>query len=93
MATKKGRSARKASGRKAGTQTPQPATREGTKKAKILALLQRPQSATLGELMKATGWQQHSLRGFLSGALRKKMGLKLKSGLRADGVRVYKVRA
>ena len=66
--------------------------REGTKKEKVLALLRRSQGATLAEMMKITGWQSHSVRGFLSGALRKQMGLRVKSGKRDNGERVYSVR-
>jgi len=71
---------------------PVPAIVEGTKKALVLAMLRRPQGATLAELMQLTGWQSHSVRGFLSGAIAKKMVLKVRSGKRADGVRVYSVR-
>lgn len=53
--------------------------REGSKKAEILALLRREGGATLQELMAATDWQAHSVRGFLSGTLRKKMGLTVES--------------
>ena len=53
--------------------------RPGSKTAKVLDLLRRPGGASLPELQKATGWLPHSVRGFLSGALRKKMGLALTS--------------
>ena len=58
--------------------------RAGSKTAKVVDLLKRSGGATLKELMKATGWQVHSVRGFLSGALGKKMGLKVGS-TRAEG--------
>jgi len=65
--------------------------RPGTKTAKILELLKRPGGVTLRELMKATGWQAHSVRGFLSGTLGKKMGTPAESSKRADGERVYRL--
>lgn len=65
--------------------------RRGTKSAKILELLKRPGGVTLKDLMKATGWQAHSVRGFLSGTLRKKMGTPFESSKRADGERTYRV--
>jgi hypothetical protein len=65
--------------------------REGSKSAKVLGLLRQPKGATLKELMKATGWQPHSVRGFLSGAVGKKMGLTVESSKRADGDRAYKI--
>jgi len=70
-----------------------PVAGEGTKTSKILALLQRPKGATLGELQQVTAWQSHSVRGFLSGVLTGKMGLKVKSAKRADGARVYSIRS
>jgi hypothetical protein len=65
--------------------------RRGTKTAKILALLRRPNGASLPELRRATGWQPHSVRGFLSGAVKKKMGLRIDSLSRDDGKRAYRV--
>jgi Protein of unknown function (DUF3489) len=58
--------------------------RPGSKTAKLLDLLKRPGGATLKELMKAAGWQPHSMRGFLSGTVSKKMGLRLESFKRDD---------
>jgi len=69
----------------------QPTARKGTKTAKILALLGRADGASLQELRKATGWQAHSVRGFLSGALKKKMGLRVGSTKRDTGERAYRV--
>ena len=67
-------------------------TRQGSKSAKVLDWLQRSGGASLKELMKATGWQAHSVRGFLSGALSKKMGLTVTSTKAADGERRYSVK-
>ena len=72
---------------KAGTARP------GTKAAKILGLLQRPDGASIQELRKATGWQAHSVRGFLAGTLKKKMGLRVRSAKRSSGERAYRVSA
>ena len=63
--------------------------REGSKAAKVLGLLRRPDGASLKELMRATGWLAHSARGFLSGAVAKRMRLKLVSAKREDGDRRY----
>ena len=65
--------------------------RRGSKTAKILALLKRPGGASLQQLQKATGWQAHSVRGFLSGAVKKKMGLHLDSTKLSDSQRTYRV--
>src|SRR5258708_3655617 len=65
--------------------------RDGSKTAKILDLLKRPRGATSKELMKATGWLPHSVRGFLSGTVRKKMGLTVTSTKGEDGQRTYSV--
>jgi len=66
--------------------------RPGSKAAKILDLLKRPGGATLKELRKATSWQPHSIRGFLS-LLGKKKGLAVESTKSPDGERTYSVKA
>lgn len=55
------------------------AIRAGTKQARIIALLQRPEGASIAEIVEATGWQAHSARGMISGALKKKLGLPVTS--------------
>jgi hypothetical protein len=84
--TTRTQSAPKGSKKTAGT-----AARDGSKKAEIIVLLRKPKGATLAELMKATGWQAHSVRGFISGTLGKKDGLKVESAKREDGARVYSI--
>ena len=61
------------------------------KGATIVALLRRKEGATLADLTKATGWQPHSVRGFLSAQVGKKLGLQLESSKREDGQRVYRI--
>jgi hypothetical protein len=65
-------------------------TRAGSKQEKVLELLRRAEGVTIATIMKATEWQQHSVRGFFAGVVRKKLGLTLKSA-KADGVRTYRI--
>ena len=81
----------KGSKKKATSRKKAAPAREGSKKADVLELLRRSDGATLAEIMKATGWQAHSVRGFISGSLSKKMGLKVESFKRPEGERVYRI--
>jgi hypothetical protein len=62
-----------------------------SKKAQIVALLKRDQGASIDQLVLITGWQKHSVRGFLSGTMRKKMGLKIVSFKNDQGARTYRI--
>jgi hypothetical protein len=65
-------------------------TQSGTKIAKVISLLRGPKGATINALRKATGWQAHSVRGALAGAIKKKLGLDVVSEKTGD-VRTYRI--
>jgi hypothetical protein len=67
------------------------ASRPDTKHSRILAMLRAPTGATIAAMMTATDWQQHSVRGFLAGVIRKKLGLNLVSE-QTDKGRVYRIK-
>jgi len=76
----------------AATDTSKPvAIRAGTKQAQIIALLQRPESATIAEIVEATSWQAHTARGAISGALKKKLGLPVTSEMVDGRGMVYRI--
>ena len=58
----------------------------------MLTLLSRPEGASIAEMMQATNWQQHSVRGFLAGTVKKKLGFSLSSSKAADDVRRYRIK-
>ena len=62
----------------------------GSKQAAVIELLRAPTGATISAMMRSTGWQQHSVRGFLAGVVRKKLNLQLSSE-KIDGSRIYRI--
>ena len=100
VAPAKAKSGKKASpakktpkGRTKAKAAAKPEARDGSKTARILDLLKRPGGVTARELMKVTGWLPHSVRGFLSGTVGKKIRLTVTSTKGDDGERTYSVEA
>ena len=70
---------------------PAPRTRENSKQAEVIRMLQRPEGATINQICAATGWQAHTVRGTFAGAFKKKLGLTITSDKAQGGERVYRV--
>jgi hypothetical protein len=85
------KTAKSASRKRSAPVSSKPATGPHTKHARIVALLRTPAGATIASLVTATQWQQHSVRGFLAGVVRKKLGLNLVSEQTDEG-RVYRIK-
>jgi len=86
------RPARKAAASKLRSKPSAPtAVRQGTKQALLIDLLKRKAGATIDEIVAATGWQAHSVRGAISGALKKKLGLTVESEKVEGRGRVYRI--
>jgi hypothetical protein len=88
-------SRRKVTSAAAAAKTPvkadEPKVERLTKQERVLALLSQPDGASIEEMMQATDWQQHSVRGFLAGTVKKKLGFSLTSLKLDDGVRRYRI--
>jgi hypothetical protein len=63
----------------------------GSKQSQLIALLQRPAGGTLEQMTSLTGWQPHSVRGVISGVLRKRLGLNVTSEVQDSGSRIYRI--
>ena len=68
-----------------------PRTRENSKQATVLEMLHRPAGATIPQIMEATGWQAHTVRGTFAGAFKKRLGLTLTSDKAEGGARIYRI--
>jgi hypothetical protein len=72
-------------------QAGEPKVERATKQERVLTLLSKPEGTSIEEMMRATDWQQHSVRGFLAGTVKKKLGFSLTSSKSNVGVRRYRI--
>lgn len=87
---KRGRAARASATTKSPPSNIKETSVGSSKQETVLGLLRQPKGTTIGAIMKATDWQQHSVRGFFAGVVKKKLKLNLTSE-KADGTRVYRI--
>jgi hypothetical protein len=85
------KAAKPASRKRSAPASSKPTASPDTKNARIIAMLRTPAGATIAAIVTATNWQQHSVRGFLAGVVRKKLGLNLVSE-QTDKGRVYRIK-
>lgn len=85
--TARGRNSKTKTRQRAATK---PSSKATSKQDKVLSLLRRKEGASITAIMKAIGWQKHSVHGFLAGVVRKKLSLNLKSD-KVDGKRIYRI--
>ncbi len=89
--TKKPRTVQKPATPKSNSKQSLPAVRPGTKQAQLIDLLKRKSGASIDEIVEATGWQAHSVRGAISGVLKKKLGLAVESAVVEGRGRIYRI--
>lgn len=77
--------------KKAQADTKKPHTRDNSKQAEVIRMLQRPEGATIVQICGATGWQAHTVRGTFAGAFKKKLGLTIVSEKHEGGQRIYRI--
>jgi Protein of unknown function (DUF3489) len=85
------KTAKPVSRKRSASASPRPAAEPDTKHARVIAMLRKPAGATIAAIMAVTDWQQHSVRGFLAGVVRKKLSLNLVSE-QTDKGRVYRIK-
>jgi hypothetical protein len=77
--------------RPAPKRKPLPRTDGASKQSQLITLLQSPTGGTVEQMMSLTGWQPHSVRGVISGVLRKRLGLNVSSEVQESGARIYRI--